>query len=79
MDNRTAKTEKTSASGADKKKKKAKVPKQPESLSQRALLYVPSPILKVTVTQSCRTLCDPKDCSLPGSSVHGILQAKTLE
>ena len=29
--------------------------------------------------QSCPTLCDPMDCSLPGFSVHGILQAKTLE
>ena len=29
--------------------------------------------------QSCLTLCDPMDCSLPGSSVHGILQAKILE
>ena len=28
---------------------------------------------------SCPTLCDPMDCSLPGSSVHGILQAKILE
>ena len=27
----------------------------------------------------CLTLCDPMDCSLPGSSVHGILQAKILE
>ena len=31
------------------------------------------------VTQSCPTLCDPMDCSPPGSSVHGILQARTLE
>ena len=31
------------------------------------------------VTQSCPTLCDPMDCSLPGSSIHGILQAKILE
>ena len=31
------------------------------------------------VTQSCLTLCDPMDCSLPGSSVHGILQARILE
>ena len=30
-------------------------------------------------TQSCPTLCDPKDCSPPGSSVHGILQAGILE
>ena len=29
----------------------------------------------VLVTQSCLTLCNPMDCSTPGSSVHGILQA----
>ena len=29
--------------------------------------------------QSCPTLCDLMDCSLPGSSVHGIFQAKVLE
>ena len=29
--------------------------------------------------QSCPTLCDPMDCSPPGFSVHGILQARTLE
>ena len=28
------------------------------------------------VAQSCQTLSDPMDCSLPGSSVHGILQAR---
>ena len=31
------------------------------------------------VTQSCPTLCDPMDCSLPGSSVHGIFQSGVLE
>ena len=31
------------------------------------------------VTQSCLTLHDPVDCSLPGSSVHGIFQARVLE
>ena len=31
------------------------------------------------VSQSCLTLCDPMDCSLPGSSVHGIFQARVLE
>ena len=31
------------------------------------------------VTQSCPTLCDPMDCSLPGSSVHGIFQSRVLE
>ena len=38
-----------------------------------------SSYLKVLVTQSCPTLCDPMDCSLPGSSVHGIFQARILE
>ena len=33
----------------------------------------------VLVAQSCLTLCDPVDCSPPGSSVHGILQARILE
>ena len=31
------------------------------------------------VSQLCLTLCDPMDCSLPGSSVHGIFQARVLE
>ena len=31
------------------------------------------------VAQPCPTLCDPMDCSLPGSSVHGIFQARVLE
>ena len=31
------------------------------------------------VAQSCLTLCNPVDCSLPGSSIHEILQAKILE
>ena len=35
--------------------------------------------VKVLVAQSCPTLCDPRDCSPPGSSVHGILQARILE
>ena len=35
--------------------------------------------VKVLVSQSCPALCDPMDCSLPGSSVRGILQAKILE
>ena len=30
------------------------------------------------VTQSCLTLCDPMDCSLPGSSIHGIFQGRLL-
>ena len=31
------------------------------------------------VAQSCPTLCDPMDCSLPDSSIHGIFQARILE
>ena len=35
--------------------------------------------MKVLVAQSRPILCNPMDCSLPGSSVHGILQARILE
>ena len=35
--------------------------------------------VKVLVAQSCPTRCDPMDYSPPGSSVHGILQARILE
>ena len=35
--------------------------------------------LLVKSLQSCVTLCDPMDHSPPGSSVHGVLQARTLE
>ena len=31
------------------------------------------------VAQSCPTICDPMDCSLPGSSVQGVFQARILE
>ena len=31
------------------------------------------------VAQLCLTLCDPTDCNLPGSSIHGIFQARILE
>ena len=34
---------------------------------------------EVKVIQSTSTLCDPMDCGLPGSSVHGILQARKME
>ena len=35
--------------------------------------------LHIKLPQSCLTLCDPMDCSPPGSSVHGTLQARLLE
>ena len=31
------------------------------------------------IAQSCLTLSDPMDCNLPGSSIHGIFQARVLE
>ena len=34
---------------------------------------------EIEVAQSCPTLCNPVDCSLPGSSLHGILQARILQ
>ena len=44
-------------------------------------LPFPSPVHESEneVAQSCLTLRDPMDCSLPGSSVHGIFQARVLE
>ena len=44
-------------------------------------LPFPSPMheSESEATQSCPTLSDPMDCSLPGSSVHGIFQARVLE
>ena len=38
-----------------------------------------SMLYSVLVAQSCLSLCDPMDCSLPSSSVRGILQARILE
>ena len=42
-------------------------------------LPFPSPMHESEVTQLCPTLSDPMDCSLPGSSIHGIFQARVLE
>ena len=36
-------------------------------------------ILHAKLLQLCQTLCEPMDCSPPGSSVHGILQARILQ
>ena len=48
--------------------------------AQRAILGTVSPrCVSVFLAQSCLTLRDPIDCSLPGSSVPGILQAGILE
>ena len=39
----------------------------------------PFPCLLCLISQSCLTLCDPVDCSPPGSSAHWILQTRILE
>ena len=45
-------------------------------VSQRSCVRV---CVCVLITQLCLTLCDPMDCSPPGSSVYGILQARILD
>ena len=45
----------------------------------RCGLWVTAYICCAELLQSCPTLCDPMDCSLPGSSVHRVLQARILE
>ena len=45
----------------------------------RCVVMIWSKVCQVLVTQSCLTLCDPMDYSSPGSSVHGISQARILE
>ena len=42
-------------------------------------MTMPCKLKESEVTQSCPTLSNPMDCSLPGSSVHGIIQARVLE
>ena len=49
-------------------------------MKQSSLCLFPYIVVNsVLVAQSCPTLCNPVDCSLPGSSVHAILQARILE
>ena len=54
---------------------------EPMVLSHLFLSSIPQPdIMKWSeLAQSCPTLCDPVDCSPPGSSFHGILKARILE
>ena len=56
-----------------KQQKKQKAPNPQDLLSSSHVCVCPK------LRQSCPTLCDPVDCSLPGSSVCGILQARILE
>ena len=57
--------------------KKAELPLSPQE--QQANRAQDDLHVCALVAQLCPTLCDPMDCSLPGSSVHGILQARILD
>ena len=54
-------------------------PKGHKELDTTDWLRTKNTQVKVKVAQSCLTLCDPVDCSQPGSSIHGIFQARILE
>ena len=58
------------------RKKPIKIYRQVGKLEVLIMLKVR---VKMLVSQSCLTLCDPMNCSPPGSSVHGFLQARILE
>ena len=47
--------------------------------NHRYLPVIVGACVHAKLLQLCPTLCDPMDCSLPGFSVHGILQARLLE
>ena len=49
------------------------------SAARGAVAALSCVVAVVLVAQSCPTLCDPMDCGPPGSSAHGILQARILE
>ena len=50
-----------------------------KQITNESLLYSTENSAAAKSLQSCPTLRDPMDCTLPGFSVHGILQARTLE
>ena len=58
------------------KKKNRKQCRLPILPTLRTVFWGP---IQALVSQSCPTLCNPMNCSPPGSSVHGILQARILE
>ena len=56
-----------------------KKPKKAGEVEVKRIQNFNTAMVKVLVTWLCLTLCKPMNCSPPGSSVHGILQAGTLE
>ena len=55
------------------------VPPGKPKMYYKNVIKMYSGILRVKLLQLCPTLCDPMDCTLPGFSIHGILQARILE
>ena len=55
------------------------VPPGKPKMYYKNVINMYSGILCVKLLQLCPTLCDPMDCTLPGFSIHGILQARILE
>ena len=53
--------------------------KKKKNLREGKAIKPQVPFMHTRSLQSCLTLCDPLDCSPPGSSLHGILQARILE
>jgi len=53
--------------------------KEEDYVMIRGSVYQEGTKMKVLVALSCLILCNPMDCRLPGSSVHGILQARIRE
>ena len=53
--------------------------KEEEIMPLAATWTQPEMIMLSKASQSCPTLCDPVDCSQPGSSIHGIFQVRILE
>ena len=59
------------------------IPPSPSPCFHESVLYVcistAAAAAAIKSLQSCPTLCDPVDCSPPGSAIPGVLQARTLE
>ena len=49
------------------------------AINKNKLEYTPNVGVHAQLLPSCPTLCDPMVCSPPGSSIHGISQARTLQ
>ena len=60
-------------------KETERFPKQTERFPKETERFLKETESESEVSQSCPTLCDPMDCSLPGFSVRGIFQARILE